>query len=312
VESLETFTQNLQQTQPTIFFGVPRIWVKLMQGVQQKLGGAKVSSALMNLPLIGNLLKQKIIKGLGLDKVRHAISAAAAISPEVLLWYKELGVEIIEVYGLSETTGVSHANIPGEVKIGTVGKAIPETECKLTESGEILIRSPHLMEGYYKQPDITDLAIQDGWFRTGDLGKVDSEGFLTITGRVKEIFKTAKGKYISPAPIEAKVQPAIEVEQMIVTGVDLPQPIVIAVMLDPSSWNNKKSVKKKLIRTLKTVNDTLEKHEKLSHLILVKDEWTVDNGMMTPTLKLRRQQIENFYLPKLQSLNKNKPIIWLD
>ena len=312
VESLETFSDNLKQTQPTIFFGVPRIWVKLMQGVQKKLGGARLSSTLMGLPVVGNLLKKKIIKGLGLDKVKHAISAAAAISPQVLLWYKDLGIDLVEVYGLSETTGVSHANIPGNIKIGTVGKAIPETDYQLTETGEILIRSPHLMDGYYKEPDITDMAIQDGWFRTGDLGKMDEEGFLTITGRVKEIFKTSKGKYISPVPIEAKVQPALEVEQLVVTGVDLPQPIVIASILDETIWNDKKSAEKKFLQIMQSINDTLEKHEKLSHLILVKSEWTVDNAMMTPTLKLRRQQIEDFYLPKLPELSKKKSIIWLD
>jgi len=312
VDSLDTFSRNLQDTQPTIFFGVPRIWVKLMQGVQKKLGGANLSSVLMKLPVVGNLLKKKVIKGLGLANVKHAISAAASISPEILIWYKDLGIDIVEVYGLSETTGVSHANVPGKIRIGTVGKAIPETKCQLTESGEILIQSPHLMDGYYKQPDITDVAIQDGWFRTGDLGKVDKDGYLTITGRAKEIFKTSKGKYISPAPIEAKVQPTIGVEQLVVTGVDLPQPIVIAVLLDESSWNDKESTEKKLLQTLKIINETLEKHEKLSHLILVKEEWTVENEMMTPTLKLRRQQIEDLYLPKLQQLDKKKAIIWLD
>ncbi len=312
VESLDTFAQNLKDTKPTIFFGVPRIWVKLMQGVQQKLGGAKLSSMLMRMPILGNILKNKVIKGLGLDKVNRAISAAAAISPQVLLWYKELGIDIIEVYGLSETTGISHANLPDQIRIGTVGKAIPETDFQLTESGEILIRSPNLMDGYYKQPDITDAAIQDGWFRTGDLGKVDSDGFLTITGRAKEIFKTSKGKYISPTPIEAKVQPALEVEQLVVTGVDLPQPIVIAVMLKEEIWADKKNSEKKFVQILSTINESLEKHERLSHLVLVSEEWTIESGMMTPTLKLRRQQIEDKYMPELTSLNRKKPIVWLE
>ncbi len=312
VESLDTFNKNLKHTQPTVFFGVPRIWVKLMQAVQKKLGGAKVSSTLMGLPLVGSFLKKKIIKGLGLDKVEYAISAAAAISPEVLVWYRDLGLDIIEVYGLSETCGISHANLPDKIKIGTVGKAIHETDFQLTESGEILIRSPNLMDGYYKEPDLTDAAIRDGWFRTGDLGKVDEEGFLTITGRAKEIFKTSKGKYISPTPIEAKLQPALGVEQLVVTGVDLPQPIAIAVVQDEDIWQDKKAAEKRIIQVLSTVNEKLEKHEKLSNIILVREEWTVGSGLMTPTLKLRRQQIEDKYQSSMNNLTKKQRIVWLD
>ncbi len=312
VESLDHFSENLKQTQPTVFFGVPRIWVKLMQGVQKKLGGASVSSTLMTLPVLGKLLKKKIIKGLGFGQVKFAISAAAAISPEVLRWFQDLGLEIVEVYGLSETTGISHMNVPGKIKIGSVGKAIPETDFQLTESGEILIRSPNLMTGYYNAPDLTDAAIQDGWFRTGDLGKVDDEGYLTITGRAKEIFKTSKGKYISPSPIESKLQPALGVEQLLVAGAELPQPIVIAVVLDKALWKDRENAEKQLNKLLTEVNSTLEKHEQLSHLIVVADEWTIETGMMTPTLKLRRQQIEDHYQSVMQQLKKTQRIVWIE
>lgn len=312
VESLDTFAKNLTDTEPTIFFGVPRIWVKLMQGVQKKLGGRWFSNVLLNTPVIGRALKKKIIKGMGFGRLKYAISAAAAISPEVIYWFKNLGVDIYEVYGLSETTGISNMNSPEGIKIGSVGRAIPESDIRLSEDGEVLIRSPNVMDGYYNAPDLTDIAIQDGWFRTGDLGVIDEEGYLSITGRAKEIFKSSKGKYISPTPIEAHLQPALAVEQLIVTGAELPQPIAIAVISDETLWQDKRAARKKLQKIVADVNARLEPHERLSHLLIVKKEWDIDRGLMTPTLKLRRQQIEDLYELDIKDLHKNKPVVWIE
>ncbi len=312
VESLDTFAKNLTDTEPTIFFGVPRIWVKLMQGVQKRLGGRWLSNVLLNTPILGGALKKKIIQGMGFGKLKYAISAAAAISPEVIHWFKNLGVDIYEVYGLSETSGISNMNSPDGIKIGSVGRAIPESDIRLSEDGEVLIRSPNVMDGYYNAPDLTDIAIQDGWFRTGDLGVIDEEGYLSITGRAKEIFKSAKGKYISPTPIEAHLQPALAVEQLIVTGAELPQPVAIAVIIDETIWQDRKTAQKKLQKIVQEVNVRLEPHERLSHLLIVKREWDIERGLMTPTLKLRRQQIEDLYKLDIKNLHKNKPIVWIE
>ncbi len=312
VDSPETFPKNLLHTQPTIFFGVPRIWVKLMQGVQKKLGGAWLSNLLLQTPLIGRSLKKKIIYSLGFSKTRYAISAAASISPEVIYWFKNLGLIIYEVYGLTETTGISNMNSPAGIKIGSVGRAIPESDIKLSDVGEVLVRSPNVMQGYFNAPDLTDVAIQDGWFRTGDLGVIDADGYLTITGRAKEIFKSSKGKYISPTPIESLLQPALSVEQLIVAGAELPQPIAIVVINHKEVWQEKKSAEKKYLKILTEINSKLESHEKLTHLLIVFKEWDIERGLMTPTLKLRRQQIEDLYAPYISQLSKHKKIVWID
>lgn len=311
VESLDTFAKNLSDTNPTIFFGVPRIWVKLMQGIQHKLGGAKLSHWLLNLPIIGTHLREKIILKMGFSQVKYALSAAAPIPPKVIHWFKFLGLPILELYGLSETTGASNVNYPDNIKIGSVGKIIPTCEMKINPNGEVLLKGPIIMDGYYHDEDLTDAVLKDGWFYTGDIGEIDDEGYLSITGRVKEIFKTAKGKYISPAPIENQLQPLLGLEQLIVTGSTLPQPVVIGVLLNEARFNNKKDTEKQFLKILSDINNRLEKHERLTHIIITNKEWNVERGLVTPTLKLRRPPIEKMYQDTLDHIKKDKKIVWV-
>lgn len=310
VESLDTFSTNLSETEPTIFFGVPRIWVKLMQGIQHRLGGVRISNWLFNLPVIGSHLKKKIVVKMGFSKMQYALSAAAPIPVGVLYWFKSLGIHILEIYGLSETTGPSNANYPENIKIGTVGKVIPDCEMKISDNGEVMLKGPIIMDGYYHDEDLTDAVIQDGWFHSGDVGEIDEDGYLKITGRVKEIFKTSKGKYISPAPIENKLHTLLSVEQLMVTGSTLPQPVVICVVNDKTRLQNKKNTEKKFKEVLKTINQQLEKHERLTHIIITDKEWDIERGLITPTLKMRRQPIEKLYQEILENLNKAHPVVW--
>jgi len=297
VEDLSTFSANLSNTKPSIFIAVPRIWVKLKQGIETKFGGAERLQKLIGLPLIGRFLARSIIKKLGLANSRLCITGAAAISTETIDWYDGLGLKLCEGYGLSETLGISNLNLPSARKVGSVGKAVKNCEVMIAENGEILLRSPTLMDGYYKEPELSAMAIQDGWFRTGDLGAIDQDGYLSIKGRVKELFKTSKGKYISPAPIEQKLELIFSVEQACVFGSQLSQPVAVIVSTEEVRQVDREAFILDCEAKLMALNKTLEKHEQLDGLLISATEWTTNNEMMTPTLKIRRQQIEEYYQP---------------
>ena len=295
VENLSTFSKNLVNTEPTIFIAVPRIWVKIKQGIEKKFGGAKRFKKLTNLPLIGGFIARRVIKKLGLANTKYNLTGAAAISVDTIEWYDQLGLPLMEGYGLSETLGLSNLNIPKHRRVGTVGKVMNGCELLVAENGEILLRSPCLMDGYYKESELTAAAIQDGWFRTGDLGQVDESGYLSIKGRVKEIFKTSKGKYISPVPIEQSLENIFSVEQTCVFGSQLSQPIAVIVCSDYENKKADESFVADCKEKLEQLNATLEKHEQLDALLVSSNEWTTKNEMMTPTLKIRRQQVEDHY-----------------
>ncbi|MEK1907795.1 MAG: AMP-binding protein, partial [Pseudomonas sp.] len=201
VESLETFASDLQHIRPTVFFSVPRLWTRFQQGVLERLPQRKLD-LLLRVPLLGGLLARKIKRGLGLDRARILVSGAAAISPGLLEWYRRLGLVICEGYGMTENFAYGTFNRPGQVRFGSVGRPMPSLELRIADNGEVLFRGPTLMQGYYREPELTTQALADGWLHTGDKGEVDGDGYLRITGRVKDIFKTSKGKYVAPAPIE--------------------------------------------------------------------------------------------------------------
>ncbi|HVT36212.1 MAG TPA: AMP-binding protein, partial [Nevskiaceae bacterium] len=201
-ESLETFARDLARARPTLFFSVPRLWVKFQQGVQAKMPQEKLDR-LLRIPLVGALVKKKILKGLGLDQCRFAGGGAAPMPPAMLNWFARLGLEILEVYGMTENCGLSHANESGKTKPGTVGTTYTGVQHRIDPAtGEVQMKSAAVMQGYYKEPEKTrETFTDDGWLKTGDKGEIDSAGRLKITGRVKDLFKTSKGKYVAPAPI---------------------------------------------------------------------------------------------------------------
>jgi long-chain acyl-CoA synthetase len=313
VRSLDHFAENLRSVEPTVFFAVPRIWLKLRHGIESRMGGRTATKLLLHTPILGKWLKQKIRSLLGFSQTRLALSAAASLPKETLDWFDSLGIEICEAYGLSETAGFSHINLPGRRRPGSVGKPFPNAQCIIADNGEILLNNPSLMEGYYKMPELSAQAIQDGWFRTGDLGKEDKDGYLYITGRVKDLFKTSKGKYISPSPIENRLVTALNIEHICVFGANLPQPIAVAVVLKEWTPAFKKQFEAQAVQVLQQLNEQLEKHERIDRLFLVNEDWTTDNGLLTPTLKIRRQQIEERYqsLP-LHYRSSRKFVIWHD
>ena len=318
-ESLDTFTADLQRAQPTVFFSVPRLWVKFQQGINHKMPPAKLNR-LLGIPLIGGLVRRKIQKALGLDKCRFAAGGAAPMPVALLEWYAKLGIPINEGYGMTENLAVSHITLPGKNQRGTVGTAYSGVQTRIDPStGELQMRSPAVMLGYYKEPEQTkDAFTADGWLRTGDKAQEDANGCLRITGRVKDLFKTSKGKYVAPSPIEDRLGMHPAVEACVVTGANLGQPLGL-VMLSPDAAErtgteaDRTQLMAQLSQHLDDVNARLDPHEQMDCLVVIKTPWTVDNGFITPTFKVKRNRIEEVYGKHYEEwVEKRKKIIFGD
>ena len=316
-ESLDTFAADLQRARPTVLFSVPRLWVKFQQGVSAKMPPDKLKR-LLKIPILRGIVRKKILTALGLQECQFAAGGAAPMPPELLRWYASLGLPIIEVYGMTENCGVSHATLPGESRPGTVGRPYDGVQCRLdAASGEIQMKSPGVMLGYYKEPGLTrDAFTADGWLHTGDKGQLDPEGNLRITGRVKDLFKTSKGKYVAPAPIEDKLVMNNVVEACVVTGANLGQPLGI-VMLNPEAiarardTAQRQAIEASLAAHLAAINATLDPHEQLDCQVVISEPWTVDNGFITPTFKVKRNRIEEVYGTMFEGWEgARRPIVW--
>lgn len=293
-ESLQTFASDLEKTQPNLFFAVPRIFAKFQEKILEKMPQKKLSM-LLKIPILKRVIKNKLKSKLGLAHASIVVSGAAPLSSSIMDWYKTIGIEIMQLYGMTEDCCLSHGNFLEANKIGTVGKVQHEVDVKLSPEGEILIKNNCLMTGYFKSPELTKEVFQDGYFKTGDIGEYDHEGYLTITGRVKDQFKTDKGKYISPTPIELEMSGNTDIEQICIVGTGIPQPIALVTLSETGKSKSKLEVSESLIASVKKVNPNLEKHEKLEKVIIMKEDWNVDNGLTTPTLKVKRNAIEKIH-----------------
>ena len=307
-ESLDTFAANLAEASPTVFLGVPRIWTKFQQGILGKLPQKKLN-ILLSIPLISTLIKKKIQKGLGLSKARNIFTGAAPTPVALIKWFARLGINIQEAYAMTENTCYSHVSYSDKIRIGSVGQALPLCDVKLSVQNEILIKHEALMDGYYKDEDETNKTIIDGWLHTGDEGVIDAEGFLKITGRVKDLFKTSKGKYIAPSPIEMKLSANKNIEQVCVVGTELPQPIAIIVLSERGKEKVEADLIASLETTLEVVNPKLDSHEKIHNIIVVKEDWTVENKLLTPTMKIKRNAIEKLYNANYKAWYEGERII---
>jgi long-subunit acyl-CoA synthetase (AMP-forming) len=299
-ESLDTFIEDVKRAQPTVFGTVPRLWLKFQSGVHAKMPPEKLQR-LLKIPLVGGIVRKKVLEGLGLAKVRFAATGSAPTPPDVSDWYAALGLKLHDIYGMTENWGVSHATRYGDVRAGYVGVPMQGVTCKLSEEGEVLVKSPGNMLGYYKAEHLTrELIDSEGFLHTGDRGEIDAQGRLKLTGRVKELFKTSKGKYVAPAPIENRLLASPELEQACVSGANMAQPYALAVLAEhlrksPSLEGQRERITRVLEHSIARINSELDPHEQLAKLVVVSDEWTVENGLLTPTLKLKRAAIEARY-----------------
>ncbi|MCF8243770.1 MAG: AMP-binding protein [Saprospiraceae bacterium] len=295
-ERLDTFAKNLVATRPTHFGGVPRIYAKFQQGVLSKMPQRRLDF-LLKIPVINNLIRRKIIKTLGLDAVQVFLVAAAPMPVSLLEWYERLGIVIQEAYGMTENTAIVTVTPRQDVRPGKVGKATPGVQIKLLPgTGEICTKSAANTIGYYNEPEMTAATIDSfGWLHSGDVGELDADGYLKITGRVKEMYKTSKGEYVAPAQIEMGFAVDVFIEQICVMGEGLPQPVGLVVLSELAASSSREAIAAHLTETLDTLNPKLKSYERVQKLVVVKEPWTVENNLMTPSLKIRRMQVEKAF-----------------
>ncbi len=296
-ESLTTFVDDLKRARPNSFISVPRLWLKFQHGVFAKIPAEKLDAALAD-QVKGPVVSKQVLASLGLDAVVSAGSGSAPISAELIEWYRKLGLDLMEGYAMTEDFAYSHGSLPQYNQPGYVGRALPGVQSRLSPEGEILVKSPGCMVGYYKRPDLTAEAFtDDGYFRTGDCGHFEPNGMLKLTGRIKELFKTTKGKYVAPAPIESRLNNHPMIELSLVSGagqsaactlVQLSEQY-LAQRRDPAM---REQIELELARLLEDVNATLSDHEQLRLMVVMNEPWTIDNGCLTATLKIKRNAIE--------------------
>ena len=333
-ESIDKLPDNLKEVRPTVFFGVPRIWEKFHAGISGKLSQAtgvkaKLASWAMQVgrayhnaknqgkepslslslqyKLANKLIYSKVKPAIGMDRARVCVSGAAPISQEILEFMSGLDLVIHEVYGQSEDSGPTSFNKPGQTRFGSVGPAFPGVEIKIAEDDEILVRGKNVFLGYYKNKEATDETLIDGWLHSGDLGKIDDEGYLYIIGRKKEIIITAGGKNISPKNIESDIKDIPQVSQAVVIG-DRRKYLSALITLDMEAVGNVQNahedtaILEQVQKGIDTVNSRLARVENIRKFKILPRDFTIEDGELTPTLKIKRRIVYDNWADTIESI----------
>jgi long-chain acyl-CoA synthetase len=310
-ESLDSFPANLKDTKPTVFLAVPRIWTKFQMGILSKMPQSRLN-ILLKIPILNGIIKKKIKEGLGLEHAKYLLTGAAPMPVVTINWFEKLDFIICEAYAMTENCAYSHLTRKDNRRPGYVGTPLPNCLVRLSEEGEIQVKSDATMLGYYKEEEKTKETItEDGFLCTGDQGEIDEQGFLKITGRIKDIFKTDKGKYVAPAPIELELSKNTFIEQVCVVGANLPQTMALVVLSLDGKKEDNDTLIKSLEDTMQEVNQLLDKHEKLKKIVVMNEEWTVDNNLLTPTLKVKRNVLERHKTPHYEKWYKDaNTVVW--
>ncbi len=294
-EGLATFSEEIRSVQPTFFFAVPRLWVKFKEGVDASIS-AEVQAQLTAEQ------KQGVAEHLGFGSARVILTGSAPCSKDVQDWFMNMGIILRDAYGMTENfvhgVGWIHNDTPIS---GCLGLPMSDSvEVKLSDDNEIMFRSKGLMQGYYREPEKTAEVLVDGWYMTGDAGRFDENGYLWITGRISEVFKTSKGKFIRPTHIENMFGRSDELAQFCIMGHGLDQPMLLATLSEAGARLDPAALKESLESLLDEVNGDLPAYEKVAQMF-VTPEWLIENGLLTPTLKLKRKQIESLYRPRVEA-----------
>jgi long-chain acyl-CoA synthetase len=336
-EAIDKVPDAIKDARPTVFFGVPRIWEKFHAVLSAKLAevtgpkkhvadwarsvcskvnalrdrGQSIPLALqLQYRLADRLVIGKIKQALGFDRVAELFSGAAPIAPDVLAFFASLDLPIREIYGQSEDSGPTSCNLDGKSKLGTVGPAIPGVQVKIADDGEILVKGPNVFLGYYKEPEATAEALRDGWLCSGDLGAFDAEGFLTITGRKKEIIITAGGKNIAPKNIEAAIKQSPLVSEAVVIG-DRRKYLTALVTLDEAAarqlapdgpLHENAQIRAQVQAAIDAANQTLARVEQVKKFTILPAPFSIDNGELTPTLKIKRNVVARRYAAEIEQM----------
>ena len=316
-EGQATFLADLQRSEATVFFTIPRLLIRFQQGVLEKVSQKKLD-LLLKLPVVRTIIRKKILHGLGLGSVRVAASGAAPLPVSILEWYHKLGLNLIEGYGMTET-GITHVPSPGRDRVGYVGEAFDFAVTRISDGGEIQIKGPMNFAGYYLAPETTAACYtEDGYFHTGDRGEIDAQGRLRIIGRLKEEFKTSKGKYVIPAQIEKVLSLSPHFESVCVLGSGMTAPFAMVVLVPEARLrcttpDARAEMEAELLEDLQATNAQHEHHEHLRFLVIDNEPWTPENTLMTPTMKVRRAKIEDIYASRFDDWDRmQKKVIWLE
>lgn len=343
-ESMETIGENLKEIQPQMFNTVPRLLEKVYDKIVSKgyeLNGIKKSLFFwalnlglkhdpsmdqgfwydFQLKLANKIIFNKWREALG-GNIMQINSGASALQPRLARVFWSAGIPICEGYGLTETSPVISTSVcnSSEIRIGFVGKLVNDVQVKIAEDGEILVKGPNVMIGYYKNPEMTSEVLRDGWFHTGDIGELNEENYLKITDRKKEMFKTSGGKYIAPQPLENKFKESVLIDQLIVIGENKNYPSALLVpsfdglkdycrhkdipYTDDQDMILKVEIIEKFQREIDDLNKNFGKWEQIKRFKLLSKTWSVESGELTPTMKLKRKVIHSIYAQEMEDLYK--------
>jgi long-chain acyl-CoA synthetase len=304
-ESLATLLRDLPACRPHMMFGPPRVWEQLQQVIIGFLGSPDAVEAALAEDPEGT--GQKVRDLLGLDDALYLLTAAAPTPPALIHWYSQFGLELMEGFGQTEAMGLA-ANTIEERKIGSIGRIIGEVEIKLSGEDELLVRCGGLATGYYKNPEKTAETFRDGWIHTGDKARIDEDGFIFLTGRVKDYFKTIQGKFVAPTPIENEFAKNPHTEQICLLGRGYSKTVMVCVLSAMAQQEDDEDITAALTGHAELVNSDVDKHARIGAVIVSRDPWTIDNAMLTPTLKIRREQIEGRFGERAQELARDAAV----
>ena len=312
IESLTRFSKNLQKIRPTFFTAVPRIWGVFQQRIEEKIS-IKALDFLLKIPLVSYWLKYKIKTQLGLAECTNFFSGASPLPLPIMNFFDKLGIHIQEGYGQTENLAYATLSLLHERQPGYVGTPRLEVDIKLDEANELLCRSPCLMSGYYKEKEASKNAFTtDGWLRTGDIAELNNSGQVKISGRISENYKNQSGEFVAPTPIEHQFENNELIEQLCMVGRGLPYNVVLIILNNGvRATKTREEIDKSLEETMHRINNGLAKYERIHQIIIVKEDWTPGNGLLTPTLKVMRRSVDQYYSNLIQSsLKQTKRVIW--
>ena len=334
VDSPLAIVDYAKEVKPHIFIGVPRIYEKIYSNLKSAIESKTILKVGLKLPILSGLLKKKLKDAVGFSNIRYAATGAAPINPDILKLFHFLDIPLFEGYGMTENTAVATVNHHSNNKIGTVGIPLHETEIKISEEGEILLRGQYVMKGYYKNDEATNESIIDGWLHTGDVGEIDSDGFLSITGRKKEIYVSSGGKNIAPLVIEETMKSIPILSQCFLVGdtrkycsalftLDVgailrdkvgiethkipKDPTEQLVQLKEygyslSDFTENEDIKTEIQSYVDDLNRQFANPEQIKKFSILPRDFTIDHGELTPTLKIRRKQINENWSDVIESM----------
>ena len=344
-DDIKNLVANLGEVKPTVLYAVPRVFNRLYEGVnaqiatrpgviqrlfkhgvdtaKRKARGEPIGAVdQLVLTLADRLIFSTVRQRFG-GRLKYAISGSAALSPDVAAFIDALGITVYEGYGLTETSPIATTNYPGHRKLGSVGNAIPDVSIQIDRSvtgdpkhGEIIVKGPNVMQGYHNRPEETQaVLLEDRSFRTGDMGYLDADGYLYITGRLKEQYKLENGKYVVPSPMEEQLKLSPYIANVMIYGANKPHNVALIV---PDSaalrvWAEKQGITLGDVRTNKQVHDLIRSeidalsndikgYERVQDFVLCLEDFTTENGMLTPTLKVKRRVVLDHYGKDLDAL----------